>query len=418
MKPSLHLLTALALGRETERFLESENGDPIKVEHQPDERTQKPRHPKSRLNRLMIFSDEILSDSFSTWKQQDKTKKNFQRIGTSMSKAFDRCGFYEGTAEDPGFPTDPDADEDDDDTRSVDRYDRTDACKATMQLTNGFRKWADRHIQNCNGQSQHNHIEKKMKRLQKKMLKALERSGKCIPGENFDKPESGKVIKTFDELGPNWDLKFSLKAKKRSSQWTNILYSTSGSLKKLEKADLEVVDQWGDIKYDAEYPELNRVPAIFFKPGTLDLYVCFEHVKWEHVNGNPLQRCFSSDDTDSWNELKVNEWYDVEISSDCFDDSYDYYSYSSYSSSYYYYWRSGRNRRSHTGPTSGCSVSVKIQGKDNDFTYTRILGDRPDAFQRHQNVAVYGPMPENDHFKAAKVEIADFEFVSHDWQYR
>merc|ERR1712157_667485 len=144
----------LALGREG--VIETESGDPVEIEHHA-ERTQKPRHPKSRLNRLMIFSDEILSNSFSSWKQQGKYKKNFERLGTQMSKAFDRCGFYEGTAEDPGFPTDPDANEDDD-TRSVDRYDRTDACKATMQLTNGFRKWADRHLQNCNGQSQNNHI--------------------------------------------------------------------------------------------------------------------------------------------------------------------------------------------------------------------------------------------------------------------
>ena len=71
------------------------------------------------------------------------------------------------------------------------------------------------------------------------MKKRLAKEGRCSEDPDngeFTKPSAGKIIKTFDSLGPDYDVKFEIKVTGKSSGYTNIIFATSASAKKLGKA--------------------------------------------------------------------------------------------------------------------------------------------------------------------------------------
>merc|ERR1712157_57812 len=209
----------------------------------------------------------------------------------------------------------------------------------------------------CGGQKNKRHIPKKMDRYRKVMKKRLAKEGRCSEDPDngeFTKPSAGKIIKTFDSLGPDYDLKFEIKVTGKSSGYTNIIFATSASAKKLGKASQEdLLKPHGDIPHDSEYPDINRHPGIWIKPNSSDLEICTEFVKWENTSGRPLTRCWSSSFMDSWKELKMNEWYSVHLSQFCWVDDDYYYDYG-YDYDYYDYGRRRRSGEKFFSSPTGC----------------------------------------------------------------
>jgi len=189
-------------------------------------RAVKPRHPKKRMNTLIRFSQEILDENFGFWSRQATFKNNFRRIGQKMLNSFDRCGSYDGDA------PDPDDSDNSDQTRTDDRYNKSDPCKASKQLTTGYRKWAEKYLVNCVGQKSKDHITAKMNKARVILLKALTKRALCKENlAEFTKPEKGKIIQKFKSLGQDWKLSFEIKPTSISNGWTNILFSTTASAK-------------------------------------------------------------------------------------------------------------------------------------------------------------------------------------------
>ena len=68
-------------------------------------------------------------------------------------------------------------------------------------------------------------------------------------------------------------------------------------------------------------------------------------------------------------------------------------------------------RRAARWVDSGCDTAIHFSGPNNHFQFTHTLGNRPDAFQVHKDVVVYGSMPSN-RFEPAKVKIRDYSFAN------
>merc|ERR1711979_131866 len=64
-----------------------------------EEKKVPPRHPLQRLNRLTVFSEEILTDWFGFLPSQQKWIEKFARNAGRMEQNFNRgnqrCGFYD-----------------------------------------------------------------------------------------------------------------------------------------------------------------------------------------------------------------------------------------------------------------------------------------------------------------------------------
>merc|ERR1711937_12604 len=122
---------------------------------QDDDRKVPPRHPLQRLERLVEFTDELLTDwygwlpSQEAWKE--KFARNAERMRTNFERGNQRCGFYDETQLPHGGP-DLAGDRKRRDLDILDRYDREDPSVGTKQLTTGFRKWAERFLSACSGQ--------------------------------------------------------------------------------------------------------------------------------------------------------------------------------------------------------------------------------------------------------------------------
>ena len=117
-----------------------------------------PRHPLQRLNRLVEFTEEIMTQWFSFLPSQQAWIKKFENNAIRMEKAFtrgnQRCGFYDKDQMPHGGPAD---DRKRRDASDVDRYDREDPAVGIKQLTTGFSKWAQRYISQCSGQKNYQH---------------------------------------------------------------------------------------------------------------------------------------------------------------------------------------------------------------------------------------------------------------------
>ena len=105
-----------------------------------------PRHPIQRLNRLVAFTEEILTDWFDFLPSQQawitKFATNAERMERNFERGNLRCGFYDEEQLQHGGPRD---------RRDVDeiRYNRKNPKEGVKQLTTGFRKWAERYISGC-----------------------------------------------------------------------------------------------------------------------------------------------------------------------------------------------------------------------------------------------------------------------------
>merc|ERR1712176_802867 len=64
-----------------------------------DEKKVPPRHPLQRLNRLVEFTEEIMTDWFSFLPSQqawiDKFATNAERMERNFNRGNQRCGFYD-----------------------------------------------------------------------------------------------------------------------------------------------------------------------------------------------------------------------------------------------------------------------------------------------------------------------------------
>lgn len=141
-----------------------------------------PRHPDQRLNRLNQFSEEWLTDnlydlpSYSSWVQ--KFKSNALRMQNAFSR--DNCGFFDPNQKPHGGP-DPNpnlrpggrprnrrqaAPEEEEDFEGADgalvRYDKANPMVGIKQITTGYRKWAQRFINECHGQRKFTYQVKRM----------------------------------------------------------------------------------------------------------------------------------------------------------------------------------------------------------------------------------------------------------------
>ena len=111
-----------------------------------------PRHPLQRLNRLVEFTEELMTDWFPWLPSQDawinKFATNAERMARNFNRGNQRCGFYDETQLLHGGPSDDRRRRD----AEFDRYDRTDPSIGARQLTTGFSKWAERYLSACSGQ--------------------------------------------------------------------------------------------------------------------------------------------------------------------------------------------------------------------------------------------------------------------------
>ena len=144
------------------------------------------RHPVQRLNRLVEFTEEIMTDWFDFLPSQqawiNKFATNAGRMERNFERGNQRCGFYDETQLPHGGPRE---------RRDVDeiRYDRENPKVGVKQLTTGFRKWAERYISQCSGQKNFQFQVKRMAKWNnalQKHLEVKEKEDKCgdrmIPG--------------------------------------------------------------------------------------------------------------------------------------------------------------------------------------------------------------------------------------------
>ena len=134
-----------------------------------------PRHPLQRLERLVEFTEEILTSDIlqsflinSNEERSDKwienwTKRWVGKFATNagrMERNFSKvnrkrmlleehyCGFHDESIEqDRGSSIHRQRRE-----VTLERYDRENPCKGIKQLLTGFSKWSDRYIASCSGQ--------------------------------------------------------------------------------------------------------------------------------------------------------------------------------------------------------------------------------------------------------------------------
>lgn len=137
------------------------------------------RHPVQRLNRLVEFTEEILTDWFDFLPSQqawiNKFATNAGRMERNFERGNQRCGFYDETQLPHGGPRE---------RRDVDeiRYDRENPKVGVKQLTTGFRKWAERYISQCSGQKNFQFQVKRMAKWNnalQKHLEVKEKEDKC-----------------------------------------------------------------------------------------------------------------------------------------------------------------------------------------------------------------------------------------------
>lgn len=138
-----------------------------------------PRHPEQRLNRLNQFSAEWLNDNLSNLPSKDNWIAKFEINAARMLKAFERpeCGFYDsGLAPHGGPDPNPELrpnmaprarrsdDEEDYEEGMLVRYDKNNPMTGIKQITTGYRKWAERYINECYGQRKSQFQVKRMKK--------------------------------------------------------------------------------------------------------------------------------------------------------------------------------------------------------------------------------------------------------------
>ena len=132
----------------------------VAVAQNDGDRKVPPRHPIQRLNRLVEFSAELLTQWYSFLPSQQswisKFANNAERMERNFERGNQRCGFYDENQLPHGGPSERRKREIDADS-IWDRYDREDPSVGTKQITTGFRKWAERYLSECSGQRNYNY---------------------------------------------------------------------------------------------------------------------------------------------------------------------------------------------------------------------------------------------------------------------
>jgi len=114
-----------------------------------DEKKVPPRHPLQRLNKLTMFTDEWCNDNL-TAKQAKNWSRKFAKNAARMVTRFEKCGFYDENLLPHGGPAKRDTDAVEGALSDEDfRYDKNNPVRGIKQITNGFRKWAERYISTC-----------------------------------------------------------------------------------------------------------------------------------------------------------------------------------------------------------------------------------------------------------------------------
>ena len=112
-----------------------------------------PRHPLQRLARLNEFAVEWCNDNL-TAKQAANWARKFDNNVDRFEMRFERCGFYDENQLPHGGPQRKRRDADDlvenceDAQNPLCRYDKSNPLRGIKQITNGFRKWAERYLAN------------------------------------------------------------------------------------------------------------------------------------------------------------------------------------------------------------------------------------------------------------------------------
>lgn len=139
-----------------------------------------PRHPEQRLNRLNQFSAEWLNDNLPNLPSKDSWIAKFETNASRMLNAFNRpeCGFYDsgllphgGPDPNPGLKPNlaprrarrSDDDEEDYEEGMLVRYNKNQPMTGIKQITTGYRKWAERYINECYGQRKYKFQVNRMK---------------------------------------------------------------------------------------------------------------------------------------------------------------------------------------------------------------------------------------------------------------
>jgi len=145
-----------------------------------------PRRPEQRLNRLNQFAEEWLNDNLYNLPSKDKWVSKFNKNADRMLTAFGRpqCGFFDPNMKPHGGP-DPNpslnhkgrprsrrqADSENSEEQSyegedgtLERYDKSNPLVGIKQITTGYRKWAERFINECYGQRKYNFQINRMKK--------------------------------------------------------------------------------------------------------------------------------------------------------------------------------------------------------------------------------------------------------------
>jgi hypothetical protein len=138
-----------------------------------DDRKVPPRRPEQRLSRLNQFSAEWLNANLPNLPSKDAWIAKFETNASRMMRAYERenCGYFDPTNLPHGGP-DPnphlrpnlkprktlrkrreaDSDDYEADDGTLLRYDRENPLTGIRQITTGYRKWAQRFINECGGQ--------------------------------------------------------------------------------------------------------------------------------------------------------------------------------------------------------------------------------------------------------------------------
>jgi len=111
-----------------------------------------PRHPLQRLAKLNSFANEWLNDNMDA-KVAAHWGPKFDRNTARFERRFELCGFYDENQLPHGGPSGDRKRRADETTDVLDglepKYDKENPMKGLLQITNGFRKWAERYIEDC-----------------------------------------------------------------------------------------------------------------------------------------------------------------------------------------------------------------------------------------------------------------------------
>jgi len=145
-----------------------------------------PRTPTQRLNRLVQFSHEWLEDNLPNLPSKESWKSKFETNADRMEAAFNRsiCGYFDPNNLPHGGPDahpnlrpnmrpriqnrerralgDDDTDGGLYDEDGFMRYNKNSPMIGIKQITTGYRKWAERYINECYGQRKHKYQKQRM----------------------------------------------------------------------------------------------------------------------------------------------------------------------------------------------------------------------------------------------------------------